>query len=140
MQTGSGLIEQRRERLVGQCWRERMRRYRGGRGPSSDDSFHSPTVNPLLALNKPSVMKRYHRRRTCSHTSPRRSTTMVTLHDTRFDECRWWNDGLTVKTCRHLTVVGLHDTGSMRLNVVILSTYRLEVTLLAYEHKASKPS
>ena len=35
-----------------------------------------------------------------------RSPTMVTLHDTRFVECRWWNDGWTVKT-----VVGLHDTG-----------------------------
>ena len=23
---------------------------------------------------------------------------MVTLHDTRFVECRWWNDGWTVKT------------------------------------------
>ena len=33
---------------------------------------------------------------------------MVTLHDTRFVECRWWNDGWTVKT-----VVGLHDTGPM---------------------------
>ena len=31
-------------------------------------------------------MKRYHRRRTCSHTSARRSPTMVTLHDTRFVE------------------------------------------------------
>ena len=39
-----------------------------------------------------------HRRRTCSHTSPRRSPTMITLHDTRFVECRWWNDGWTVKT------------------------------------------
>ena len=27
-----------------------------------------------------------------------RSPTMVTLHDTRFVECRWWNDGWTVKT------------------------------------------
>ena len=35
---------------------------------------------------------------TCSHTSPRHSPTMVTLHDTRFVECRWWNDGWTVKT------------------------------------------
>ena len=26
-----------------------------------------------------------------------RSPTMVTLHDTRFVECRWWNDGWTVK-------------------------------------------
>ena len=43
-------------------------------------------------------MKRYHRRWTCSHTSPRRSPTMVTLHDNRFVECRWWNDGWTVKT------------------------------------------
>ena len=27
-----------------------------------------------------------------------RSPTMVTLHDSRFVECRWWNDGWTVKT------------------------------------------
>ena len=72
--------------------------YHGGRRPSSDDSFHSPTVTPPSALDKPSIMKRYHRRRTCSHTSPRRSPPMVTLHDTRFVECRWWNDGRTVKT------------------------------------------
>ena len=78
-------------------------RYHGGRRPSSDDSLHSPTVIPLSALDKPSIMKRYHRRRTCSHTSPRRSPAMVALHDTRFVECRWWNDGWTVKpvvTCR----------------------------------------
>ena len=73
-------------------------RYHGGRRPSSDDSFHSPTVIPPPTLDKPSIMKRYHRRRTCSHTSPRRSPTMVTLHDTRFVECRWWSDGWTVKT------------------------------------------
>ena len=73
-------------------------RYHGGRRPSSDDSLHSPTVIPPLALDKPSIMKRYHHRWTCSHTSPRRSPTMVTLHDTRFVECRWWNDGWTVKT------------------------------------------
>ena len=46
----------------------------------------------------PSIMKRYHRRWTCNHTSPRRSPMMVTLHDTGFVECRWWNDGWTVKT------------------------------------------
>ena len=40
---------------------------------------------------KPSILKRYHRRRTCGHTSPRRSPTIVTLHDSRFAECRWWN-------------------------------------------------
>ena len=73
-------------------------RYHGSRRPSSDDSFHSPTVIPPWALDKPSIMKRYHRRRTCSHSSPRRSPTMVTLHDTRFVECPWWNDGWTVKT------------------------------------------
>ena len=73
-------------------------RYHGGRRPSSDDSFHSPTVIPPSALDKLSIMKRYHRRRTCSHTSRCRSPTMVTLHDTRFVECRWWNDGWTVKT------------------------------------------
>ena len=60
-------------------------------------SFHSPTVIPPSALDKPSIMKRYHRRRTFSHTSPRRSPTMVRLHDTRFVECRWWNDGWIVK-------------------------------------------
>ena len=73
-------------------------RYHGGRRQSSDDSFHSPTVIPPSAIDEPSIMKRYHRRRTCCHTSPRRSPTMVTLHDTRFIECRWWNEGWTVKT------------------------------------------
>ena len=62
-------------------------RYHGGRRPSSDDSSHSPTVIPPSALDKPSIMKRYHSRRTCSHTSPRRLPSMVTLHDTRFVEC-----------------------------------------------------
>ena len=62
------------------------------------DSFHSLTVIPPSALDKPSIMKRYHRRRTFSHTSRRRSPTMLTLHDTRLIECRWWNDGWTVKT------------------------------------------
>ena len=55
----------------------------------SDDRFHSPTVTGRWALDTPCIMKRYHRRRTCSHTSHRRSSTMVTLHDTRFVECRW---------------------------------------------------
>ena len=85
-------------------------RYHGGRRPSGDDSFHSPTVFPPSALDKPSIMKRYYRRWSCSHTSPRRSPTMVTHHDTQFVECRWWSDVWTVKT-RHLTAVGLHDTG-----------------------------
>ena len=69
-------------------------RYRGGRRPSC---LHSTTVILPSALDKPSIMKRYHRRRTCSHTSPR-TPTMETLRDTRFVECRWWNDGWTVKT------------------------------------------
>ena len=68
--------------------------YHVGRRPACDDSFHSPTVIPPSALDKPSVMKHYHRRRTCSHTSPRHSPTMVTFHDSRFVECRCW----TVKT------------------------------------------
>ena len=53
-------------------------RYHGGRRPSSDDNFHSPTVIPPSALDKSSIMKRCHHRQTCSHTSPRRSPTMVT--------------------------------------------------------------
>ena len=36
----------------------------GGRRPSNDDSLHSPTVIPPSTLDKPSVTKRYHRRRT----------------------------------------------------------------------------
>ena len=83
-------------------------RYHEGRRPSSDNSFHSPTVIPLSALDKPSIMKRYHRRWTCSHTSPRRSPTMVTLSDTRFVDCQWWNDDWTVKT-----VVTWRLSGSM---------------------------
>ena len=73
-------------------------RYHGGRRPSSDDSLHSPVVIPSSALDKPSIMKPYHRRRTTRWGVTARSPTMVTLHDTRFDECRWWNDGWTVKT------------------------------------------
>ena len=38
--------------------------YHGGRRPSIDDRLHSPTVIPPSALDKPSIMKRYHRRRT----------------------------------------------------------------------------
>ena len=79
-------------------------RYLGGRRPSSDDSFHTPTDILPLALDKPSITKRYHHRRTYCHTSPCSPTTVM-LHDTRFVECRWRNDGWTVKT------VGLHDTG-----------------------------
>ena len=72
-------------------------RYHGGRRPSSDDSFHSPTVIPPSALDKPSIMKHYHRRRMTRRGVTARSPTMVTLHDTGFAECRWWNDGWTVK-------------------------------------------
>ena len=84
-------------------------RYHGGRRPSSDYSLHSPTVIPPSALDKPSIVKRYHHRQTCSHTSPRHLPTMVTLHDTRFVECGWWNDCWT-ENCCHLTVVILHVT------------------------------
>ena len=58
----------------------------------------SPTVIPPLALDRPSIMKRYHRRRTTKWGVTARSPTMVTFHDTRFVECRWLNDGWTVKT------------------------------------------
>ena len=58
------------------------------------DSFHSPTVIPPSALDKPSIKKRYHRRE--SAVTPH--LVVITLHDTRFVECRWWKDGWTVKT------------------------------------------
>ena len=73
-------------------------RYHGCRRPSSDDSLHSPTVIPPSALDKPSIMKRYHRRRTTRWGVTAHFPTMVTLHDTRIVECRWRNDGWTVKT------------------------------------------
>ena len=44
--------------------RQTWGRYHGGRRPSSDDSLHSSTVIPPSALDKPNIMKRYHRRRT----------------------------------------------------------------------------
>ena len=78
--------------------RQTSGRNHGGRRPSSDDSFHSPTVIPPSALDKPSIMNRYHRRRTTRWSVTALSPTMVTLHDTGFVECRWWNDGWTVKT------------------------------------------
>ena len=39
-----------------------MGRYHGGRRRPSDDTFHSPTVIPPSALDKPCTMKRYYRR------------------------------------------------------------------------------
>ena len=43
-------------------------------------------------------MKRYHGRWTTRWSVTARLPTMVTLCDTRFVECRWWNDSWTLKT------------------------------------------
>ena len=93
-------------------------RYHGGRRPSSDDSFHSPTVIPLSALDKQSIMKHYHRRRATKWGVTARSPTMGNV--SWYSACRVpiveWR--LDCENCRHLTVVGLHDTGpcsSLRL-------------------------
>ena len=83
--------------------------------------MRSINIGEGTALDKSSIMKRYHRQRTCSHTSPRHLPTMVTLYDTRFVECRWWNCGWTAKT-----VVGLHDAGP--------SCSFLLLAALDYEH------
>ena len=72
--------------------------YHGDQRPSCDDSYHSQTVIPPSTLNKPSIMKHYHRRRMTSWGVTAHSLTMVTLHDTQFVECRWWNDSWAVKT------------------------------------------
>ena len=45
-------------------WASNWSWYHGGQRPSSDDSFHSPTVISPSALDKPSIAKRYHRRQT----------------------------------------------------------------------------
>ena len=111
-------------------------RYHGGRRPSGDNSFHSPTVIPPSALDKPNIVKRYHRRRTTRWGVTARSSTMVTLHDIRFVECRWWNNGLTVKpvvTWRSsasmiptpgLSVSRRHTRGRLALNRPCLSRQR----------------
>ena len=80
------------------CWSKIWGRCHGGWRPSSDHSFHSPTVIPPSALDKPSIMKRLHRRGTTRWGVTARSPTKVTLRDTRFMECRWLNDGWNVKT------------------------------------------
>ena len=86
-------------------------RYHGGRRPSSDDSLHSPTiVFPPSAFDKPSTMKRYHRRRTTRWGVTACSLTMVTLYDNtvcRAPMVKWLLD---CENCRYLTVIGLHDT------------------------------
>ena len=102
--------------------------YHGGWRPSSDDSLHSPTLIPSSALDKPSIMKRYHRRPTCSRTSRRRSPMMVTLHDTRFVECRWWNDGWTVKT-----VVTWRSSASMIPAPVCFNSYNSKLRSSDFE-------
>ena len=96
-------------------------RYHGDWQPSIDDSFHNPTVIPPSALDKPSIKKRYHR-----YTSPCHSPTTVTLHDSRFVECRWWNNGWTVKT-----VVTWRSSASMipAPGHLILAIFSCKVTL-----------
>ena len=54
-----------------------------------------------------------------------RLATVVTLHDTRFIDCRWWNDGWT-ENCRHLTVVSLRYTGSWSYWVVAVVCWLLK--------------
>ena len=80
-------------------WEQETRgRYHGGRRLSSDDSFHSPTVVPPSALDKPSIVKWYHRRWTTRWGVTACLLMMGTLHDARFVMCRLWNDDWTIKT------------------------------------------
>ena len=90
-EAGALLIERGRER--GKKKSKLWGRYHRGRQVTT--VF---TVQPSFHHRHSSVMKLYYRGRTCSHTSPRRSPTMVTLYVARFVEYRWWNDGWTVKT------------------------------------------
>ena len=60
--------------------------------------FSQSNRHSTIGTRQTQYMKRYHRRRTTRWGVTARSPTMVTLHDTRFVECRWWNDGWTVKT------------------------------------------
>ena len=63
-----------------------------------------------------------------------RLPTMVTLHDTRFVECRWWNDGWTVKTVipalgvkfQQLATTDMPGCGSF---LYFFTVHRLEVAV-----------
>ena len=59
-----------------------------------------------------------------------RSPTMVTLHDTRFVECRWWNDGWTVKTVvtRRSSASMIAAPGVDRLKSVALVHHHMHTT------------
>ena len=59
-------------------------------------SFHHRHSTNLISWSVTIVGER--RSEVLGVTTP--SPTMVTLHDTRFVQCRWWNDGWTVN-CRH---------------------------------------
>ena len=74
---------------------------RSGAGIMEADDRQVMTVSnchTTIGTQQTGIMKCYHRQRMCSHTSPCSSRTMVTLHDTRFVKCQWWNDGWAVKT------------------------------------------
>ena len=70
-------------------WRQTTVKWR----QSSQSNRHS-----TIGTQQTSTMQRYHQRRTTRWDVTARSLTMITLHDTRFVKCQWWNDGWTVKT------------------------------------------
>ena len=78
--------------------KQSWRRYHGGWLPSSEDSFHSLTIIPPSALDKPRIMECYLCRRVMRWGVTAHSPMMVTLRDTQFVEGWRWNDGRTVKT------------------------------------------
>ena len=60
---------------------------------SSQSNRHS-----TISTRQTEYHKGYHRQQTTRWGVSACSPTMVTLHGTGFVECRWWNDGWTVKT------------------------------------------
>ena len=91
----------------------------GGRWSSSDDSFHNITVSPPSALDKPSIMKCYHHWRRTRWGVTACSPMMVTYNASWYLVC-WgpmveWR--LDCENCRHLTILGLHDSGPWRPNI-----------------------
>ena len=87
-------------------------RYHGGRRPSSDDSFHSPTVIPPSALDKPTRVSRsvtiVGERAVAPHPDDGNASWYSVC---RVPMVEWRVD---CENCRHLTVVGLYDTGPRR--------------------------
>ena len=111
------------------CWDgSDQGRYHGGRRPSSDDSFHS--TNRQCTISTRQI--EYHEALPSSaHDEVRCDCTLADDGNASwYSICRvlmvQWR--LDCEICRHLTVVGLHDTGPCSLCRPVINCILLRVT------------